>query len=560
MLRLTTQGAMNLLLLLVLGVSSLSCHEAPTVTEQDGQEAIYTAIRDGDLEAVDQILDRDPTSLHSRNEAGREPIQEACLLGRPAILELLVSRGADVNDRDRAENTTLHWAVHAFVEPEVRGEMAAYLLAEDPALATTENINGITPLHWAGNELPQTVQLLLENGADLDARDQNGMTPLHHWTRYWMDDESVLLIQSGADVEAQDPFGRTALHLAAIGGRGDKYRMLRDFGADLNAKDDEGLTPATYARKFGHVELADQIVADGGLESGDLAASTSATLLVQGAGPGNAGIWFLDSNGWAVRTEHELLIFDYTEWGPMPAVPGLVNGRIRGMELSGLSVTVFATSPGAWEERLLELRDHVPDVRFVLGFQPDDPAGITVMDKEATLRVGALGVTTAKSQHGGTAFLVQADGLTIFHSGIPDRYRTEGAAAWATSLDRLVAGLGMGGTGIDVSGPRDTGTEGAGAADTGQIDLAFLPVFVAGDEEALALDGFTEVMGLIRPKVVFTSGGSGAHRYLLRQAAALIEEASDGALMQRARAGTIALAPENRGDFFLLGPEGAVRR
>ena len=77
--------------------------------------------------------------------------------------------------------------MHALAEQGVRAEMAAFLLALNPELTTARNVNGLTPLHWAGNELPQTIELILDNGADPDAQDKNGYAPLHHWTRWWME-------------------------------------------------------------------------------------------------------------------------------------------------------------------------------------------------------------------------------------------------------------------------------------------------------------------------------------------------------------------------------------
>ena len=150
-------------LLLVVATFCLSWGQANPVRAQD----IHEAIRAGDLEAVDRILARNPAPLRTRNAAGREPIHEAIFWGNLPILEFLVSRGAGVNVLAGADNSTLHWAVHAMVGPEERGAMVEFLLAQSPSLARARNINGLTPLHWAGNELPQTVHLLLENGAGL---------------------------------------------------------------------------------------------------------------------------------------------------------------------------------------------------------------------------------------------------------------------------------------------------------------------------------------------------------------------------------------------------------
>ncbi len=485
-------------------------------------QTIQEAIRAGSLERVAEILDRDPEALTVRNEVGRDPIHEACFRGHLPILELLVSRGADVTSRASSENSTLHWALHGMKGPKERGELAAFLLAHGPGLATARNINGITPLHWAGNELPETIELLLASGAEVDARDKNGLTPLHHWTRWWEGDRSQLLIRHGADLEARDVLGRTPLHLAAIVGRLDKYKMLKEAGAALSSKDDAGMTPADYALKFGHHALADSLVEAGASVSPSIHGYDTDGLLAAGVASGQIAIWYLDSNGWAIRTSNHLLVFDYAEWGPQPSTPGLANGRIRGRELFDLPVTVFATSEEVWNPALLDLRDEIRNVHFVLGFNSSDTNKVTPMAQEATIALGGLKVTTARSADAGTAFYVEVDGLTFVHLGLPPRSSAGGSRAWQASLSRL-------------------------REEVGEIDIAFIPLLSGGDDEVQAVEGFLSVTSWLDPRVVFPSGGTGTHRYLLRAAA---EEA------EQRWTGMRAEPPENRGDLFLLRPFG----
>ena len=75
----------------------------------------------------------------------------------------------------------------------------------------------LTPLHYAScNEInaPETIVVLLHYGADINAKDENGLTPLHYAVRRNDQEVVKVLLNEGANVNVKDNDGLTPLHFA----------------------------------------------------------------------------------------------------------------------------------------------------------------------------------------------------------------------------------------------------------------------------------------------------------------------------------------------------------
>jgi ankyrin repeat protein len=102
------------------------------------------------------------------------------------------------------------------------------------------------------------VQALLQDGADIHERDNDGMTALH-WAVVAHHPEAVkALLAAGADVNAVDHFGYTPLLYAATIDFGDSETVttLLKAGADPNIKDKKGGTALAHARDYPYTSAA----------------------------------------------------------------------------------------------------------------------------------------------------------------------------------------------------------------------------------------------------------------------------------------------------------------
>ena len=108
----------------------------------------------------------------------------------------------------------------------------------------------LTPLHIAATRnLLKAANFLIENGADLEAKDRLGYTPLHHAGSYNFPLVADLLIRCGANVEAQDNMGWTPLHWAAYKNSLQVAQVLiQKARANKDAETKSGFKPIHFAK------------------------------------------------------------------------------------------------------------------------------------------------------------------------------------------------------------------------------------------------------------------------------------------------------------------------
>ncbi len=112
----------------------------------------------------------------------------------------------------------------------------------------------------------QTCKQLPKGGAEVNALDDNGKTPLHRAAETGDVELCASLLKQGADVNAQKGAlgARTPLHWATIiSGSVETCALLLEHGANVNAKDDDGSTPLFWACDCNRVEICRLLLKNG---------------------------------------------------------------------------------------------------------------------------------------------------------------------------------------------------------------------------------------------------------------------------------------------------------
>lgn len=102
----------------------------------------------------------------------------------------------------------------------------------------------------------EVLQMLLDNGADVNKRDPDMLTALHWAAHYGHDSVARLLIQHGSRLDLQDDFECTALHYAASAGHLSIVQVLVEAGSRLDTLDSHDWTPLFRAQQYDRVHVA----------------------------------------------------------------------------------------------------------------------------------------------------------------------------------------------------------------------------------------------------------------------------------------------------------------
>ena len=235
--------------------------EGTDVNAQDdevGLAPLAWAALHGQTEAMRLLIEKG-ADVNARSEDGNTPLHVAAFLGQAEAAKLLIDNGADINARDEDgetpadvlktdPGTTTFIASMLGINLRQEGKFAALkngrqdiakLLHVDETVLTATTL---WEAAYTGNL--SFVKQALADGADANAREPQNETPLLTLAALMGHaDIAELLIENGADVNALGGDGGTALHAAAFLGRADAAKVLLDNGADATIRDNNGSSP-----------------------------------------------------------------------------------------------------------------------------------------------------------------------------------------------------------------------------------------------------------------------------------------------------------------------------
>ena len=212
-----------------------------------GYTPLHYAVQDN-LKEIVQLLISKNADINAKDASGQNPLDIAIRKNQKDIIGLLVANGAKPSSISTAAYTGDSAAVQAFLEQGVN-----------------VNVRGRWgPLHLAaGRGHKEVVGLLLEHGADVNARSPSHETALHVAARRGHKEVVELLLEHGADVNARSPLHQTALHVAARQEHKEVVELLLEHGADVNAGAGYNKTAAEFAMGGGHTEIVKLLISKG---------------------------------------------------------------------------------------------------------------------------------------------------------------------------------------------------------------------------------------------------------------------------------------------------------
>jgi ankyrin repeat protein len=198
---------------------------------------------------VGEVLDQCVPEVERRI---RNPLPFAAEMGYKGAVELWLERGTSIEETSNVDGTGPTALILAVASS--HKDVASYLVEHGANIEAVDE-SGRTPLILAAERNYELSEMLLNAGSRIDATDNNRRTPLMSASRSGSLSVTDMLIKRGAPIDSTDREGRTALMDAALEGHYDVVNQLLRKSANETMVDRLGETALTMALKKGHVKV-----------------------------------------------------------------------------------------------------------------------------------------------------------------------------------------------------------------------------------------------------------------------------------------------------------------
>ncbi|XP_071099039.1 serine/threonine-protein phosphatase 6 regulatory ankyrin repeat subunit B-like [Haliotis cracherodii] len=257
-----------------------------TLTDDDNDTVLHLACQGGNRSIVEYLL---PSfDINSRGQYNGTPLMVAAECAKKDVVDLLVSKGADLTLTDDDNDTVLHLACEGgnrsiveyllpsfdincqgqydrtslMVAAESANKDVFNLLVSKGADLTLTDDDNDTVLHLASQGGNRAIVEYLLSSLDINSRGQHGLTALMVAAESANKDVFDLLVSKGADLTLTDDDNDTVLHLACEGGnRSIVEYLLPSF--DINCRGQYDRTPLMVAAESANKDVFDLLVSKG---------------------------------------------------------------------------------------------------------------------------------------------------------------------------------------------------------------------------------------------------------------------------------------------------------
>jgi hypothetical protein len=236
-----------------------SRHLLLTTAKNEAWEAYFKAHKAANPKTIEDILWIMAKAGHTKLVAplmNLSKVTRNCIHLQPIMMNVKLGR--------RGRTQLHHFAINGLTTSVKR-----LLSIRNITVNVKDDETGATPLHcaaWKGHV--EITRLLLQNGAEVNAKSNGGSTPLVWDAHHGHVDILHLLVENGADLEAQDDGRWSPLHSAAYNGNLPFIQeLISRYHVDINARVNGEATALWLARHgFPHHEITTFLRANGGIE------------------------------------------------------------------------------------------------------------------------------------------------------------------------------------------------------------------------------------------------------------------------------------------------------